>query len=149
MGKGKKLEQADVMGESGDSQSHQCGIFCSRLEEIEVGFAGVQFEIRSLTSNLAVFALARATDDKGDVNIGELFYWYFKLGVAGWSGMTDQDGKEVKFETTETLIMGRRYEVPKNKLLDGLPAKLIMVLGGEVQRISRLSGSDLIKLDFT
>ena len=142
MAKSKKIEQADV-------QAVKPGLFSSRLTEGEAKCEGVTFKLRALKSRQGAFAQSRALNDKGDLMIPELLHWFFKLGVIGWEGLTDENGKPVRYETTELSIMGEKTQVVVNRLVDGLPQNLILIVGAYIQQMSRLSPDELIRLDFS
>jgi len=126
--------------------------FRSRIATANETIDDSTYHLKALTSSQMAFVLSRATvsrDGKSEVDGPALAHWVLKFGLVGWDNVVDENGKRIKFKATNCEVLGRKYPVVTNGLLDGFNTVVLMNLAQKIQVLSGLTDDEERKLDFS
>lgn len=59
-----------------------------------------------------------------------------RFGLKGWKNFLDENGKEIGFETEDTVVNNHKYRAMKTESLNRLPIELVRELSIEIDRIN-------------
>ena len=66
-----------------------------------------------------------------------------KFGVKGFENFTDKQGNKINFDTVNENINGVDYKVLTSRLINMIPVDVIIELGGEILRITKLTEAEV------
>jgi len=124
-------------------------LYRSRLAGKTVYSAGAEFDLEALPARCMSYVEAHARDDEGRRNGTYYALYMLSFGIKAVRGLKDENGADVTPEREDVTILGKTYSVFSIAFLEGLDAKLLQLLTGEVIALTNLSASDNLRLDFT
>jgi hypothetical protein len=117
------------------------GVFADRLAEKTMEFEGVKFHIRAIPSLLSTYISGQSTKDDGGTHYGVRGVEYIRFGLVDIEG--------VPVEKTTFRVMGKAYEVIPDETLDKINPAILSTLFLEIFKLTHLTESERVKLDFT
>jgi len=69
-----------------------------------------------------------------------------RFGVKGFDGFKDKQGNKINFDTANRNVNGVDYQVLTNRIINMIPVDVVIELGGEILRITKLSEAEVKNL---
>ena len=82
---------------------------------------------------------------KGIVRPAGLAVDICRYGIAGWEGFLDKDGNEVECKKVKEIVMGVAYYPVDINLIRTFPMMVLNMIGGELDKLQKVSSDDLGK----
>lgn len=105
------------------------------------------FKLKTYQSRVATeindSVLRRSKDGNLTFLTHELHWLTTKFGLAGWSNLKDEKGKEIKFKSEKYRLGDRDYDVASDESLNLLPLTVINELANVIAENNAATGEEI------